>query len=99
MVGLSEDGIGSTASHPGQRQRVAISRAIVRRPDGFLFDEPLLDLDSALHVEVLGGRSAPSTMIRFAGIAGQAAVLEDSVTSDLPCGPHFAGFGRRKMNS
>jgi len=32
----------------GQRQRVAIGRAIVRNPDGFLFDEPLSNLDAAL---------------------------------------------------
>ena len=32
----------------GQRQRVAIGRAIVRQPEGFLFDEPLSNLDAAL---------------------------------------------------
>ncbi|HUT77487.1 MAG TPA: ABC transporter ATP-binding protein, partial [Polyangia bacterium] len=32
----------------GQRQRVAVGRAIVRRPVGFLFDEPLSNLDAAL---------------------------------------------------
>ena len=30
----------------GQRQRVAIGRAIVRNPDVFLFDEPLSNLDA-----------------------------------------------------
>ncbi len=34
----------------GQRQRVAIGRAIVRDPKGFLFDEPLSNLDAALRV-------------------------------------------------
>jgi multiple sugar transport system ATP-binding protein len=33
----------------GQRQRVAIGRAIVRQPSAFLFDEPLSNLDAALH--------------------------------------------------
>jgi len=32
----------------GQRQRVAVGRAIVRQPAGFLFDEPLSNLDAAL---------------------------------------------------
>jgi multiple sugar transport system ATP-binding protein len=32
----------------GQRQRVAVGRAIVRQPRGFLFDEPLSNLDAAL---------------------------------------------------
>jgi multiple sugar transport system ATP-binding protein len=36
----------------GQRQRVAIGRAIVREPDGFLFDEPLSNLDAALRVNM-----------------------------------------------
>lgn len=35
----------------GQRQRVAIGRAIVREPLGFLFDEPLSNLDAALRSE------------------------------------------------
>ena len=32
----------------GQRQRVAVGRAIVRQPRGFLFDEPLSNLDASL---------------------------------------------------
>ncbi|KQU74519.1 ABC transporter ATP-binding protein [Aminobacter sp. DSM 101952] len=36
----------------GQRQRVAIGRAIVRQPVGFLFDEPLSNLDAALRVDM-----------------------------------------------
>src|SRR3989442_4678609 len=34
----------------GQRQRVAMGRAIVRKPQGFLFDEPLSNLDAKLRV-------------------------------------------------
>ena len=36
----------------GQRKRVAIGRAIVREPKGFLFDEPLSNLDAALRVQM-----------------------------------------------
>ena len=36
----------------GQRQRVAIGRAIVREPVGFLFDEPLSNLDAALRLNM-----------------------------------------------
>jgi multiple sugar transport system ATP-binding protein len=36
----------------GQRQRVAIGRAIVRQPKAFLFDEPLSNLDAALRVSM-----------------------------------------------
>jgi len=36
----------------GQRQRVAIGRAIVRDPTGFLFDEPLSNLDASLRVNM-----------------------------------------------
>ncbi|EYD78176.1 putative sugar uptake ABC transporter ATP-binding protein [Rubellimicrobium mesophilum DSM 19309] len=36
----------------GQRQRVAIGRAIVRKPEVFLFDEPLSNLDAELRVSM-----------------------------------------------
>src|SRR3990167_8914310 len=36
----------------GQRQRVAMGRAIVREPALFLFDEPLSNLDAKLRVEM-----------------------------------------------
>jgi lactose/L-arabinose transport system ATP-binding protein len=36
----------------GQRQRVAIGRATVRKPDVFLFDEPLSNLDAELRVSM-----------------------------------------------
>ena len=36
----------------GQRQRTAIGRAIVREPKGFLFDEPLSNLDAALRTQM-----------------------------------------------
>ena len=36
----------------GQRQQVAIGRAIVRKPQVFLFDEPLSNLDAALRMDM-----------------------------------------------
>src|SRR5205085_3741730 len=36
----------------GQRQRVALGRAIVRKPRVFLFDEPLSNLDAKLRVQM-----------------------------------------------
>src|SRR5258708_33775538 len=36
----------------GQRQRAAMGRAIVREPAGFLFDEPLSNLDAKLRVQM-----------------------------------------------
>jgi multiple sugar transport system ATP-binding protein len=36
----------------GEQQRVAMGRAIVRRPEVFLFDEPLSNLDAALRAEL-----------------------------------------------
>lgn len=42
----------------GQRQRVAIGRSVVREPLGFLFDEPLSNLDAELRVDMRGEISA-----------------------------------------
>ncbi|MHA3913419.1 ABC transporter ATP-binding protein [Halovulum sp. GXIMD14793] len=36
----------------GQRQRAALGRAMVRRPEAFLMDEPLSNLDAALRVHM-----------------------------------------------
>jgi multiple sugar transport system ATP-binding protein len=38
----------------GQRQRVAVGRALIRRPKLFLMDEPLSQLDARLRVETRG---------------------------------------------
>ncbi len=38
----------------GQAQRVALGRAMIRRPDVFLFDEPLSNLDAELRVQMRG---------------------------------------------
>ena len=41
----------------GQRQRVAIGRAIVRNPEVFLFDESLSNLDAGLRAKMRPGLS------------------------------------------
>ena len=39
---------GRASCRGGQKQRVAMGRAIVRKPKVFLFDEPLSNLDAKL---------------------------------------------------
>ena len=38
----------------GQAQRVALGRAMIRKPNAFLFDEPLSNLDAELRVQMRG---------------------------------------------
>ena len=68
----------------GQRQRVAIGRAIVREPKGFLFDEPLSNLDAALRVEMRFEiaklhQSLQSTMIYVTHDQVEAMTLADKI--------------------
>src|SRR6476661_2097486 len=59
ILGLAELlGRKPHALSDGQRQRVALGRAIVRDPKVFLFDEPLSNLDAALRVSTRGEISA-----------------------------------------
>ena len=44
----------------GQRQRVAMGRAIVRQPKAFLLDEPLSNLDTKLRLHMRGEFENPS---------------------------------------
>ena len=44
-----------SSSRGGQRQRVAMGRAIIRQPQVFLMDEPLSNLDAQLRVQMRGG--------------------------------------------
>ncbi len=48
----------------GERQRVAMGRAIVRKPRAFLFDEPLSNLDASLRGDL---RGEISTLLRRLG--------------------------------
>jgi ABC-type sugar transport system ATPase subunit len=68
----------------GQRQRVAMGRAIVREPQAFLMDEPLSHLDAALRLSM---RAALGQLHRRLGITtvyvthdqGEAMTLGDRV--------------------
>ena len=48
----------------GQAQRVALGRAMIRRPDAFLFDEPLSNLDAELRVQMRGEISEMQRQLR-----------------------------------
>lgn len=49
----------------GQAQRVALGRAIIRRPDAYLFDEPLSNLDAELRISM---RAEISSLQRQLGV-------------------------------
>ncbi len=68
----------------GQRQRVAIGRAIVRKPKGFLFDEPLSNLDASLRVDMRFEiarlhKSLASTMVYVTHDQVEAMTLADRI--------------------
>ena len=55
--------IGGRSNAGGQRQRVAMGRAMVREPSVFLFDEPLSNLDAGIFAPQIGAsRSARSSV-------------------------------------
>jgi multiple sugar transport system ATP-binding protein len=68
----------------GQRRRAALGRAIVRRPQAFLLDEPLSNLDAPLRVEMratLGRlhRELAATMLYVTHDQTEAMALGDRV--------------------
>ncbi|MGO8381389.1 ATP-binding cassette domain-containing protein, partial [Rhizobium ruizarguesonis] len=68
----------------GQRQRVAIGSAIVRRPDAFLLDEPLSNLDAELRVSMRAELAAlqsrlKATMIYVTHDRGEAVTRADRI--------------------
>ena len=69
----------------GQRQRVAIGRAIVRKPGVFLFDEPLSDLDATLRAAVrvelarLKQKLPEATMLFVTHDLAEAMTLADRI--------------------
>jgi multiple sugar transport system ATP-binding protein len=79
----------------GQRQRVAIGRALVRKVNVFLFDEPLSNLDAKLRVELrveikrLHRDLATTTIyvthdqIEALTLADRVAVMKDGVIQQL----------------
>ena len=74
-----------TSSPGGQRQRVAIGRALVRDADVFLFDEPLSNLDAQLRNELrveikrLHQRLGSTTMIYVTHDQIEALTLADRI--------------------
>ncbi|HBV7858157.1 TPA: ATP-binding cassette domain-containing protein, partial [Citrobacter freundii] len=53
----------------GQCQRVAVGRAIVRKPDVFLFDEPLSNLDAKLRVSMRVRLTELHRQLRHEGVS------------------------------
>ena len=68
----------------GERQRAALGRAIVRRPQAFLMDEPLTHLDAKMRVEMRGEirrlhRELAATVLYVTHDQGEAMALGDRV--------------------
>lgn len=68
----------------GQRQRAALGRALVRRPEVFLFDEPLSNLDAPMRVQMRAEisklhRRLEATMIYVTHDQVEAMTLGDRI--------------------
>src|SRR5580704_12829657 len=76
--------ISATSWTGGRRKRVAMGRAIVRKPEVFLFDEPLSNLDAKLRaqmrteIKLLHAR-VPSTVIYVTHDQVEAMTLADRI--------------------
>jgi len=69
---------------PGLRQKVAIGRAIVRKPKAFLFDEPLTNLDATTRTELMGiikhlSREVGQTFVYVTHDQSEAMSLADKI--------------------
>lgn len=81
----------------GERRRVALGRAVVRRPNVFLLDEPLSNLDAVLRLQMrteikLLQRRLATTMIYVTHDQEEAMTLGDRIAvmrggALLQCGP------------
>src|SRR5258705_9275285 len=74
----------------GQRQRVAMGRAIVRNPKGFLFDEPLSNLDAKLRGQMRpeikkGHQKVRTTTVYLTHDQVQAMTLADRLVAMNGC--------------
>lgn len=69
---------------PGLRQKIAIGRAIIRKPKVFLFDEPLTNLDATARVELMGlikhlSREVGQTFVYVTHDQSEAMSLADKI--------------------
>src|SRR5205814_10734720 len=76
----------------GQRQRVAMGRAIVRKADAFLFDEPLSNLDAKLRGQM---RTEIARMQRRLGTTTVYVTHEQ--TEAMRLGDRLAVTGKRAL--
>lgn len=90
----------------GQSQRVLIARALVRKPDLLILDEPLAGIDhesretlAKILTDLHGAGVTIVTVLHelgeLAGLIGRAVVLEDGhiVRDGTPVGSHASEFG------
>lgn len=69
---------------PGLRQKIAIGRAIIRKPKVFLFDEPLTNLDATARAELMGlikhlSREVGQTFVYVTHDQSEAMSLADKI--------------------
>jgi oligogalacturonide transport system ATP-binding protein len=70
----------------GQAQRVAVGRAIVKKPDVFLFDEPLSNLDAKLRAAMRVRLTELHQTLRAGGVASTVIYVTHDQTEAMTMG-------------
>ena len=87
---------GGTNVSGGQRQRLAIARALVRNPEIYLFDESFSALDLATDARLRAALRPVTRQAAVIVVAQRVSTIQDAEQIAVLDGGAFVGFGRHQ---